>query len=67
MKEEAVRIVDSTVSSGKELVLVEYISAVLYREDHPDGPSLHLHNAFARATMREAVRRKLAFRRRIVR
>jgi hypothetical protein len=67
IKEEAVGVVNRAVASGKELILIEYISIVLYREDHPEGPSLGAHNALVRATMRKAVRRKISFRQRIVR
>jgi hypothetical protein len=67
IRDEALRIVDEAVASGKELVLIEYLSEVLYREDRPDGASLNDHNAIARAAMREAIRRGVSFRRRLVR
>jgi hypothetical protein len=65
--DEALRIVDEAVRSAKQLVIIEYLSEVLYREDHPEGASLKDHNSIARAAMREAVKRGVSFRRRLVR
>ena len=66
IRDEAVRVVNDAINAGKALTIVEYLSEVLYREDHPHGESLRDHNAVARATMREAIRRGVSFRRRLV-
>jgi hypothetical protein len=63
---EALRIVDEVAQQRSDVELTEYKSKERYRNEHPDGKSMHEHNAIVREAMREAVRRGIYCRRRLV-
>ena len=53
---EALRIIDDVNQRRSEVELTEYKNKERYRADHPDGKSMHEHNAIVREVLREAVR-----------
>jgi hypothetical protein len=63
---EARRVVDEVVHQRSDMELTEYKNRERYRADHPDGGSMHEHNAIVREAMREAVRRGIYCHRRLV-
>jgi hypothetical protein len=65
-KTEAQRMVEQAGLKRSELDLTEYQSHDRYLADYPTGTAVGDHNLIVRATMREASRRGLYVRRRLV-
>jgi hypothetical protein len=63
---EALRIVGEVARQRSDVDLIEHKNRERYRADHPDGGSMHEHNAIVRQAMREAVRRGIYCHRRLV-
>ena len=66
VRAEAARLVDEVAGKRPDLELTEYLTEERYRADHPNGRSMRDHNAIVRAAMREALRRGIYCRRRLV-
>jgi hypothetical protein len=66
VRAEAELLVNDAVSTGAKLRLTEYKNKQRYEKDHPRGRSFADHNLVVRATMREASRRGIDCRRRLI-